>query len=117
MGPDGASPALTGDERVLVAKPPKYGGKPVTPEERIAFFSAVMQHEFFHHLYCSYPEFKLEERSHQWFNRASWPRDFEGLIEPDYYAESLHKLCCCPSCPSPVRRCGRSCGMLSPPMF
>jgi hypothetical protein len=91
VGPDGASPALDGDDRVLVTKPPKYGGKPVTPEERIAFFSAVMQHEFFHHFYRTYPELNLEARSHQWFDRAAWPRDFEGYIEPDYYAESLHK--------------------------
>jgi hypothetical protein len=54
-----------GDERVLVTKPPKYGGKTVSPKERLAFFSAVMQHEFFHELYWSNPEFKLEESSHQ----------------------------------------------------
>jgi hypothetical protein len=89
-GPNG-SPVQVGDERVLVTKPPKYGGKPVSTEERLAFFSAVMQHEFFHELYWLYPEFKLEDSSHQWFNRALWPRDFEGLIEADYYAESLHK--------------------------
>jgi hypothetical protein len=89
-GPNG-SPVQVGDERVLATKPPKYGGKPVIPEERVAFFSAVMQHEFFHELYWLYPEFKLEDSSHQWFNRALWPRDFEGLIEADYYAESLHK--------------------------
>lgn len=91
VGPDGESPAQDGDERVLVTKPPRYGGKPVTAEERVAFFSAVMQHEFFHHLYRSYPEFNLEARDHQWFTRTLWPPDFEGTIEPDYYAESLHK--------------------------
>lgn len=89
--PDSGAPFQVGDDRVLVTKPPKYGGKAVTREERIAFFSAVMQHEFFHHLYKIYPEFRLEAPGHDWFDRSSWPRDFQGLIEPDYYAESLHK--------------------------
>ncbi len=91
MTPDSGAPMQVGDERVLVTKPPKYRGGPVSPEERLAFFSDVMQHEFFHHLYWIYPEFKLEERSHQWFDRASWPGDFEGVNEADYYAESIHK--------------------------
>ena len=91
VGPDGAAPSQVGDDRVLLTKPPKYGGEPVTPEERIAFFSAVMQHEFFHHLFAAYPEFNLEASDHQWFHRELWPHDFAGSLEADYYSESLHK--------------------------
>lgn len=76
---------------MLVTKPPKYLGKTVSPEERFAFFSQVMQHEFFHELYWLYPQFRLEQASHQWFNRTSWPSDFEGFLEADYYSESLNK--------------------------
>lgn len=84
-------PVQIGDERVLVTKPPKYLGKTVSSEERFAFFSQVMQHEFFHELYWLYPQFRLEQTSHQWFNRTSWPSDFEGFLEADYYSESLNK--------------------------
>lgn len=49
------------------------------------------QHEFFHHLFRAYPEFRLEAKPHQCFDRKTWPTDFEGVFEPDYYAESLHK--------------------------
>ena len=90
-GGEYGSPVQVGDERVLVTKPPKYGGKTVSPEERLAFFSQVMQHEFFHELFWLYPEFKLEDRGHQWFDRSAWPGDFVGVNESDYYAEALHK--------------------------
>jgi len=43
----------------------------------LAYFPQWFQHEFFHHLYRSYPDLKLEAASHQWFDRLSWPRDFE----------------------------------------
>lgn len=82
---------MLGDERVLVTRAPKYRGGMVTREERFAFFSSVMQHEFFHELFWLYPEFKLEARGHQWFDRKSWPGDFVGVNESDYYAEALHK--------------------------
>ena len=29
--------------------------------------------------------------SHQWFDRSTWPADFVGQFEPDYYHESLFK--------------------------
>jgi len=90
-GPETGAALQLGDERVLLTKPPKYGGQPVTHEERIAFFSQVMQHEFFHELFWLYPEFQLEATSHQWFNRSAWPADFVGVNESDYYSEALHK--------------------------
>ncbi len=89
--PESGAPVQVGDERVLVTKPPKYGGKPVAREERVAFFSAVMQHEFFHQVFWLYPQFQLEASGHQWFDRADWPADFAGFLEADYYAEALHK--------------------------
>jgi uncharacterized protein (TIGR02246 family) len=49
------------------------------------------QHEFFHHLFRSYPELKLELEDHQWFDHRNWPADFEGRLEADYFAESVHK--------------------------
>ncbi len=49
------------------------------------------QHEFMHHLYRVWYEFGLEETGHQWFTRSTWPADFIGAWEPDYYAESITK--------------------------
>ena len=44
-----------------------------------------------HHLYSVWPQFGLENADHQWFVRSTWPADFVGNSEPDYYAESLTK--------------------------
>lgn len=91
-GPDGQSPAFVIDDLWLLRKPSPYAGRtPYTESERRAYLPQWFQHEFFHHLYRTYPEFKLEAASHQWFDRKTWPADFEGRLEADYYAESLHK--------------------------
>ncbi len=50
-----------------------------------------LQHEFFHHLFGLYPLAALEASSHQWFDRRTWPADFRGYLEADYYAEALEK--------------------------
>lgn len=90
-GPDGRSPAFIIDDLWLVRVPPHLGHGLLTEGERRAYLPQWFQHEFFHHLYRTYPNLKLEVSSHQWFDRGTWPEDFEGLFEPDYYAESLHK--------------------------
>jgi hypothetical protein len=89
-GPDG-SPCFIGDDRWLVRKPPHLGVGLYSDEERRAYLPQWLQHEFYHHLFRIYPEFKLEEKSHQWFDRKTWPSDFEGRFEADYYHEALHK--------------------------
>lgn len=91
VGPDGGSPAFIIDDLWLVRVPPHLGYGEYTEAERRAFLPQWLQHEFFHHLYRTWPELKLEAVSHQWFDRRLWPRDFEGRLEPDYYAESVHK--------------------------
>jgi hypothetical protein len=50
-----------------------------------------LQHEFFHHLFNIFPEYGLENSSHQWFSSSNWPADFVQGFEEDYYAESLKK--------------------------
>ncbi len=91
VGPDGRSPAFVIDDLWLVRIPPSIGFGRYTEAERRAYLPQWFQHEFFHHLFRIYPEFKLEVKSHQWFDRRAWPSDFEGLMEPDYYTESVHK--------------------------
>ncbi len=91
-GPDGVSPCFISDDRWLVKKPPHLGKGLMTDIERNAYLPQWFQHEFFHHLFRSYPEFGLEAKDHQWFDRKTWPAGFEGFIEPDYYYEAMHKM-------------------------
>ena len=44
-----------------------------------------------HHLYRTWPNLGLEDAPHQWFDRSTWPSDFVGIHESDYYAESITK--------------------------
>jgi hypothetical protein len=91
VGPDGGSPCFIIDDRWLTRKPPHLGKGPYTDVERRAYLPQWLQHEFFHHLFRIYPQFGLEKKGHDWFDRKTWPADFEGKIEPDYYHEALHK--------------------------
>jgi hypothetical protein len=91
-GPDGRTPCFIVDDRWLTRKPPHLGKGEMHQLERRAYLPQWLQHEFFHHLFARYPEFRLEtERGHDWFDRSTWPADFEGQFEADYYAEALHK--------------------------
>jgi len=90
-GPDGASPCFIIDDRWLTRKPPHIGFGPYTDVERRAYLPQWLQHEFMHHLFRTYPGFGLEDKSHQWFDRKTWPADFEGRFEADYFAEAMHK--------------------------
>jgi len=90
-GPDGASPCFIIDDLWLVRKPPHLGRGPYSEWERRAYLPQWLQHEFFHHLFACYPEFELEAKDHQWFNHETWPKDFEGRFEADYFYEALHK--------------------------
>lgn len=75
----------------LTRKPPHLGSGPYSDVERNIYLPQWLQHEFFHHLYRTYPEFGLEATSHQWFSLANWPSDFVGRFEPDYYHESVFR--------------------------
>jgi len=91
VGPDSISPLFIVDDRWLVRKPPHIGEGRYSKLEREAYLPQWLQHEFFHHLFRTYREFELEEVPHQWFNRSSWPADFVGRYEPDYFHEALYK--------------------------
>jgi len=91
IGPTQDSPCFIVDDKWLLRKPPHLGKGPYSELERRAYLPQWLQHEFFHHLFRIYPEFGLEKTSHQWFDRSTWPKDFQGSFEPDYYAEALQK--------------------------
>ncbi|MFT5049387.1 MAG: hypothetical protein ACI8QZ_000780 [Chlamydiales bacterium] len=87
----GGSPLFLIDDRWLVRKPPHIGTGEYTGLERRAYLPQWLQHEFFHHLFRTYPEFNLEQTPHQWFDRSTWPADFVGRYEADYFHEALFK--------------------------
>lgn len=90
-GATGASPLFLIDDRWLVRKPPHIGTGEYSVVEREAYLPQWLQHEFFHHLFRTYPEFGLEDTPHQWFNPATWPADFDGRYEADYFHEAMFK--------------------------
>lgn len=90
-GPDSLSPFFIIDDRWLVRKPPHLGSGAYSEVERRAYLPQWLQHEFFHHLFRTYPELGLEATPHQWFDLGTWPPDFVGQYEADYFHESLVK--------------------------
>ncbi len=90
-GEDSQSPFFLIDDRWLIRKPPHIGTGLYSDVERRAYLPQWLQHEFFHHLFRTYPEFQLEATSHQWFNLSTWPADFDGRYEADYFHEALYK--------------------------
>jgi hypothetical protein len=90
-GPDSRSPYFISDDRWLVRKAPHLGRGEYTDIELSVYLPQWLQHEFFHFLFRTYPEFALEETPHQWFDRGTWPPDFVGRYEADYYHEALVK--------------------------
>lgn len=89
MGGYGAAPMFIVDDLWLLRTPPHLGTAVYDDVQRRVYLPQWLQHEFFHHLYRTYPEFELEAEGHQWFDRSTWPGDFVGAWEPDYYAESV----------------------------
>ena len=92
MGGYGAGlPLFLSDDAWFTRKPEHLGSGPYSEIELRAYQPQWFQHEFMHHLYRTWPEFGLEDTGHQWFDLNTWPSDFEGVWEPDYYAESITK--------------------------
>jgi hypothetical protein len=91
MGGSGGRPLFLSDDGWFVRKPEHLGRGRYSAVERRAYQPQWFQHEFMHHLFRVWPAFELEATSHQWFDRATWPADFEGRFEPDYYSEAIDK--------------------------
>ncbi|MBW2579061.1 MAG: hypothetical protein JRE38_13510 [Deltaproteobacteria bacterium] len=89
-GPNGG-PCFIADDRWLVRVPGHLGLGTYEPRERMTYLPQWLQHEIFHHFYQVWHEFGLEEEPHQWFDQGTWPADFEGQFEPDYFHESVFK--------------------------
>jgi hypothetical protein len=84
-------PLFLSDDGWFTRKPEHLGSGPYSEIELRAYQPQWFQHEFMHHLFRTWPEFGLEATGHMWFDLSTWPDDFEGLWEPDYYAEAINK--------------------------
>lgn len=91
MGGIGAAPLFLSDDAWFLRKPEHLGSGPYHEVEMRAYQPQWFQHEFMHHVYRTWPELGLEDEPHQWFDRSTWPADFEGVYESDYYTESILK--------------------------
>ncbi|MDG1479311.1 MAG: hypothetical protein P8R54_06950 [Myxococcota bacterium] len=92
MGGYGAGlPLFLSDDAWFTRKPEHLGEGAYTMVELRAYQPQWFQHEFMHHLFRTWPEYGLEDSDHQWFDRTTWPDDFEGVYEPDYYIEAVDK--------------------------
>ncbi len=83
------APLIVSDDAWFIRKPAHLGQGPYSEVERRLYHPQWFQHEFMHHLFRTWPQYELEDEPHQWFDRATWPDDFIGLYEPDYFAESI----------------------------
>ncbi len=90
-GHAGNSPVFISEDLWPIRKPDSQGGGDRIAVERRLYMPNWLSHEFYHHLFARAPQFGLEQTSHSWFTRSTWPADFVGQWEPDYYAEALHK--------------------------
>ena len=84
-------PLFLSDDAWFLRKPEHLGAGDYTDVERRVYQPQWFQHELMHHLFALWPALGLEETSHQWFDRGTWPSDFVGVYEPDYYIEALDK--------------------------
>lgn len=90
-GPRG-SPCFISDDAWVLRRAPHMGDGVWTGVERRAYIPQWFQHELFHHIFAVYDrDFRLEPTSHSWHVRSNWPSDFVGLVEPDYYYETVCK--------------------------
>lgn len=85
------SPCFVSEDMKFLRTANQNGRRILLDTERRVALSQWLQHEFFHYLFAAYPQLQLEVTPHQWHARKSWPDDFVGNVEADYYEEALHK--------------------------
>lgn len=104
--PDGHAPMFVADDLWAVRVPYHMGSGPYSQWDRQVYLPQWLQHEFNHHLFLwpqLYEEHGLETGGgHSWFDRSSWPADFEGTFEADYYAEAMRKRFLAPGSHPPL---------------
>lgn len=91
MGQYRSQALFLSDDAWFLRKPEHLGKGEYSEVELRAYQPQWFQHEFMHHLYRIWHKLNLEKTPHSWFTRVTWPKDFKGIYEPDYYYESISK--------------------------
>ncbi len=82
---------MSEDDWIIKKKAPQQGSGGRTEVERRMYLPEWVQHEFFHHLMSSWSELGLPNTDQQWADISTWPADFTGILEEDFYSEALKK--------------------------
>lgn len=82
---------ISEDDWIIKKRAPDQGSGFRTDVERRMYLPEWFQHELFHHLFASWPELNLGATGHPWFDKSTWPTDFFGREEEDYFSEALTK--------------------------
>ena len=82
---------MSEDDWIIKKKAPQQGSGSRTEVERRMYLPEWVQHEFFHHLMSSWPELGLPNTDKEWADNRTWPADFTGILEEDFYSEALQK--------------------------
>ena len=82
---------MSEDDWIIKKKAPQQGSGSRTEVERRMYLPEWVQHEFFHHLMSSWPELGLPNTDKEWADNRTWPSDFTGILEEDFYSEALNK--------------------------
>ncbi|MEI6713213.1 MAG: hypothetical protein WCO60_05640 [Verrucomicrobiota bacterium] len=84
-------PMFISPDHSLIRRTPHKDHPATTLFSQQIYIPYWLQHEFFHDHFGRNTHLELEVTSHQWFKRETWPADFVGRFEPDYYDEAMFK--------------------------
>ena len=83
---------MSEDDWIITKKAPQQGSGSRTEIERRMYLPEWVQHEFFHHLMATWKvELGLPNTDKEWADNSTWPADFNGILEEDFYSEALNK--------------------------
>ena len=83
---------MSEDDWIIKKRAPQQGSGSRTEVERRMYLPEWVQHEFFHHLMSSWKqELGLPNTDKEWADNRTWPADFTGILEEDFFSEALNK--------------------------
>ncbi len=87
-----SKPLFISPDDAILKKRDQQGSGSRTEVERRMYLPEWAQHEFFHHLMSSWKEeLGLPNTDKEWADNSTWPADFSGILEEDFYSEALNK--------------------------
>lgn len=93
---NGSSPVFVATDGWLLDRKARFDTPAFLRGERQSYLPQWFDHEFFHMVFEAYQKkvdlgVKFDNGGHSWFTRSTWPSDFVGNLEADFYDEALKK--------------------------